>query len=493
MLRTRRGWAATLVTGCAVFASGSLALAQDDQSDQDQSDRQQQRDEDARESEDRDDQERENRERENRDSDEQNRDADESRDERRRDEQARQEQDQQEQAQQQQDRDQRARDQQDERAQQDQAGERQEQQGVMLGVAVEESPTTGVLIRDVLPGSAAEQAGLRSGDYILELDGQRIGSPQQFDELLSQMQPGGRSELTIWRNEQRQQIAVNLAARQQAQFRAQQPGRQFQQGGQSDPQGQENQRQGRQRQESQAWLGVLLSEQQEERGVRVAQVYPSGPAARAGLRSGDIVLQIDDSEVSSAQELARIIEREEPDSQIELVIVRGENEEPVEVTLGSRSDYFGDAQFQQDGQFQQQGGQFQQGGQSGDFDHFSVPEHSMMLEQHRHLASQHQRIERLLYELRQEVQSLRQEIQALNGQQGQPRGAQAVPGLPQPPNDDSADRGQPAQRRTLRPGFEGEAQPGISQPVPGSAQPLPGTAQPIPRSDNRAQPNATAP
>ena len=477
MPRTRPGWVATLVTGFAVLASGSLAVAQDDQRDQDQRDRQQQRDDDTRESEDREDRERENRER-----DEQNRGDDErQRDERQRDEQARQEQARQERDRQQQDRQQQDRQQQDERAQQGQAGQRQEEQGVMLGVAVEESPTTGVLIADVLPGSAADQAGLRSGDYILSIDGQRIGSPQQFDELLSQMQPDDRSELTIWRNEQRQQITVEFAARQQAEFRGQsqrgqqqfeqgQPLQQFQQGGR------------RQSEQSQAWLGVLLSEQQEEqqRGVRVSQVYPSGPAARAGLRSGDIVLQVGDQAVTSAQELANLIERRRPGEQLELVILRDQNQETLEVALADRTDFFGDAQSQQGGQFQQQGGQ------SGDFDHFSVPEHAMMLEQHRHLASQHQRIERALYELRQEVQSLRQEIQALSGQQGQPRGARAVPGLPQPPNDDSADRGQPAQRRTLRPGFEGSAQPGTAQPVPG-------TAQPGPRGDNPAQPNATAP
>jgi hypothetical protein len=235
---------------------------------------------------------------------------------------------------------------------------------------------------------------------------------------------------------------------------------------------------------------VVLSEQQDDqqRGVRVMQIYPSGPAARAGLRSGDIIARVEDQQVSRAEDLVDAIERQEPGEQVELTVIRGEDqdqqEEPLDVTLGDRSAFFGD-------QFPQQGGQGQfGGGQFNDFDEFSVPEHAMMLEQHRHLASQHQRIERLLLELREEVQSLRQEVQALSGQRPGGAGGAAtrtVPGLPQPP-DDAAGFGQPApqQRRTLRPGTEAGPDRGFE------SQPQPGLNPGVPRGDLRSSPNATA-
>jgi serine protease Do len=72
----------------------------------------------------------------------------------------------------------------------------------------------GVLIAEVVPGSPAEEAGLRSRDVIVAIDGQRV---QSFDELLTYLtrgtQVGQTVRLTLLRDGAQRLVSVTLAAR----------------------------------------------------------------------------------------------------------------------------------------------------------------------------------------------------------------------------------------------------------------------------------------
>lgn len=287
---------------------------------------------------------------------------------------------------------------------QPQQTQQRRQQGVSLGVRLEPSPTTGVLIRDLQPQGPAAQAGLRTGDYILAIDGKTIDSVQTFDQTMTSIQPGDRTNLTIWRDRQRQQLTVAFPQRGQAAYR---PDR-------------ENGAAGR------GWLGVLLQEAEEgQTGVRIGRIYPSGPAARAGLRSGDLLVAIDDKQVSSADEAVRLISNFRPDQEIQLTVLRGEQQQNITAILADRSTFVGDEQFPP------QGGQRGAGFDDG----FTVPDHAMMLEQHRRFAEQHQRIEQKLDEVMQELQALRRQIggpQSQRQPQEGPRPQGQGPQGPQP-------------------------------------------------------------
>jgi serine protease Do len=77
-------------------------------------------------------------------------------------------------------------------------------------------------------------------------------------------------------------------------------------------------------------------------GALVAQVEPGSAAARAGIKSGDVIIGVDDSVISHAEELPRRVARNPPGSKIAVKLVRAgkpmtikatldrlENEEPV--------------------------------------------------------------------------------------------------------------------------------------------------------------------
>lgn len=76
-------------------------------------------------------------------------------------------------------------------------------------------------------------------------------------------------------------------------------------------------------------------------GVRIGDVDQQGPAARAGLRDGDIVVEVDGERVRSARQFARVIQ-ETPDGRaVALAIVRDGARQTVTVTPEARAGAFG--------------------------------------------------------------------------------------------------------------------------------------------------------
>lgn len=87
------------------------------------------------------------------------------------------------------------------------------------------------------------------------------------------------------------------------------------------------------------YLGVQLAAEQEPglQGVRLGQVVEGGPAARAGLRAGDVLRTFDGEGVTTAAELLTLIQRRSAGEQVEVTILRGDSViQACRVTLGER-------------------------------------------------------------------------------------------------------------------------------------------------------------
>ncbi len=282
------------------------------------------------------------------------------------------------------------------------------QQPVFLGVRVQASPTTGVYVRDVMPQSPAAQGGIEERDYILSVDGHKIASQADFDRALRQIQPNSSAKFEIWRNREKQELTVTFPERRMTARR---------------PDFNELNERGQvfDNDESKvAWLGVMLRDLQDEpqrqtpdqnqdadqkmpkNGVRITGVYPSGPAARAGIRGDDIVTKIDDEDVTSPDEFIRMIDKHNPDDTVTFTVIRDGEEMTKSATLANRADFT---------VYSANAPQADQRGRYGDYSRDDVSGHAVMLEQHRRFAEQHQRIEQRLDELVEEVRNLRQQVE----------------------------------------------------------------------------------
>ncbi len=173
----------------------------------------------------------------------------------------------------------------------------------------------GALVASVEKGGPAAKAGLEAGDVILAVDGQNIQASGELPALIAARRPGDVVNLQVWRNKASRNIAVNVGS-----FTAEK----------AVVASNDTANKGR--------LGVAVrplspAEQQQAEingGLLVEQV--SGPAARAGLRPGDIILSINGQSLRSVEQLRGALEQS--GKKAALLIERSDSRLFVAVDLG---------------------------------------------------------------------------------------------------------------------------------------------------------------
>jgi len=83
------------------------------------------------------------------------------------------------------------------------------------------------------------------------------------------------------------------------------------------------------------WLGVSTGATSRP-GALVVAVQPGGPANRAGLQAGDVIVRFGDRPIEQPEDLAGITLELEPGTSVALEVLRNGRPETVRVTLGTR-------------------------------------------------------------------------------------------------------------------------------------------------------------
>lgn len=236
-----------------------------------------------------------------------------------------------------------------------------------LGIQFGEQGQNALAITKIEADSNAARAGFQVGDRIVSVNGRNLANPRQFMAFVSG-QSGRAIPVIIERGGQRYTIQL-------------QPSQLSNNG---------------------PWLGVYLQDNEENQtGARIVSVYPSGPAARAGLRSGDVIQQVNGKEVASTPDLIAMIDELDPRSRVEFVVQRGDQQATIPMVLGTRESFVGFTQRSEGG-----------GDNNDETDEYSdIPPHAMQLEHDRRMAEQHQRIETELRKLQEEIRQLRELVE----------------------------------------------------------------------------------
>lgn len=274
-----------------------------------------------------------------------------------------------------------------------------------LGVVIQETPDQrGVKVLRVRPDSPAAKAGVHPGDILLSINDQSIDSPSKLSDLISEKKPGEKLSLKLNRDGQEMTVEASLVGRREV-FRGME--------GQRRAAGREeyfeNQQEASDPQHT--WLGLFIDETQDQEGVEVLRVFPGGPADKAGLRTGDIVLSIADKDVASPSDVVDALKEVQPGQTAKVVILRDDKKQTLEVKAGDRSRFLRDQRRFREGMPFRGGDRFGPGA-----DRFGGP--TPWMEQDRFDMEQRERLESLGEEMLQELRALRRDVQELQEQIG---------------------------------------------------------------------------
>ena len=212
-----------------------------------------------------------------------------------------------------------------------------------LGVTIAQSEEGEITIVTVEGDSPADSADLRSGDAILEFDGNEIASTRKLATEIRKRKPGDKVTLKIDREGEIKDIKVELEEYPELEvikeFESQFP-RLF------PPQAQKFAaplKFKELRWESRKFVGVYLEELNEElsqyfgvkegTGLLIAKISEDSPAERAGLKVGDVIIKADGKQIESANELIELIQDKEKGEKIKLEIIRDKKKKTVEVEV----------------------------------------------------------------------------------------------------------------------------------------------------------------
>jgi serine protease Do len=142
----------------------------------------------------------------------------------------------------------------------------------------------GALIASVEPGSPADKAGLKPGDVVLAVNGASIDESGDLPRVIGDMRPGARARMQIWRDRKERALVATLGSLEPAPAAV-------------DPRGRGENAGGKLGLSVRPLTPQEASQLELPGGLLVEEVR--GPAARAGLEQGDIVLAVNNQFVTT--------------------------------------------------------------------------------------------------------------------------------------------------------------------------------------------------
>ncbi len=178
----------------------------------------------------------------------------------------------------------------------------------------------GALVGSVEPGGPAEKAGIEAGDIILKFNGRDIEKASDLPRMVGDTKPGTRVPLQFWRKGQTRDVTITVAELEPDSAKTARAKGSDKRGGDdgATPAPKPNA------------LGLVVNDIPEARlkemkiksGVEVETA--DGPALRAGIRPGDVILRLGDTDVTGARQFNDMVKSLDKSRIVAIFVRRGD-------------------------------------------------------------------------------------------------------------------------------------------------------------------------
>ena len=167
----------------------------------------------------------------------------------------------------------------------------------------------GVLISDVMKDSPAAKGGLKRGDVVTRYDGKEVKDAHELSGLVAATKPKTTATLDIIRDKKDKSLKIDIGTMPQD-MQAGLPA--------------EENNWGLTVQEITPDLAKHLDLDPEEKGVVISGLEPGGPAAEAGLRTGDVIKEVNRKAIKDLADYKKAIAKGNEDKGVLLLVKRGQ-------------------------------------------------------------------------------------------------------------------------------------------------------------------------
>ena len=212
--------------------------------------------------------------------------------------------------------------------------------GSSIGVRIQEADSGGVLIDEVEAESPAEKAGLKRGDVIVEFDGERVRGARHFSRLVQETPDGRAVKATVVRDGARQTLDITPTAGERFGSASDHiialPDieREIERGLETLPRNfsfdfdwdaspmVSGGASGRLGARLQPLTGQLAEYFGAKDGVLVSSVDADSPAAKAGLKAGDVITSVNGRAVNETRDITQEIRGADEGTDVEIGVLR---------------------------------------------------------------------------------------------------------------------------------------------------------------------------
>jgi serine protease Do len=192
----------------------------------------------------------------------------------------------------------------------------------------------GVLLGKIVPDSPAAKAGLKENDVITDVNGQRVEGTEQFRRMIREIPAGRTAQVTVWRDGHSETLNVTIGKSEPHHMSTTvSPGTfafhmpdmsQFSDMMESGPWFAGRPRLGIDAEDLEGDFGKFFGAPEGE-GVLVRGVFPDSPAAKAGLKAGDVITAVDGDRIRSVGELREKLTEKKSEKSIKLGVLRNKS------------------------------------------------------------------------------------------------------------------------------------------------------------------------